>query len=100
MVRANDVETEDIASIFLTASPDLNAEFPAYAARDLGWTAVPLLCAQEIGVPGSMTRLIRILLHVNSTKSQSEIKHQYLGETKELRPDLFKEISNDSHNEI
>lgn len=100
IVRANDVETEDIASIFLTTSPDLNAEFPAYAARDLGWIAVPLLCAQEIGVPGSMTRLIRILLHVNTTKSQSEIKHQYLGETKKLRPDLFEETSNDSHNEI
>jgi chorismate mutase len=88
MVQKNEVELEEIASIFLTATPDLNAEFPAYAARDLGWTMVPLLCAQEIGVPGSMTRLIRILIHFNTTKGQNEISHQYLGEAGQLRPDL------------
>jgi chorismate mutase len=88
MVQENDIAVDEIASIFLTATPDLNADFPAYAARDLGWTYVPLLCAQEMNVPGGMTRLIRILMHVNTPKAQHEIKHQYLGETAQLRPDL------------
>ena len=88
MVEANHVNTEDIASIFLTTTVDLDAEFPAYAARDLGWRMVPLLCAQELKVPTGMTRLIRILIHVNTDLTQAEIKHQYLGEAATLRPDL------------
>ena len=88
MVKENDVKTEDIASIFLTATVDLDAEFPAYAVREMGWSQVPVLCAQEMEVPHSMTGLIRILLHVNTSKSQGKIRHQYLGETKTLRPDL------------
>ncbi len=88
IISVNEIETEDIASIFFTTTPDLNADFPASAARELGWNLVPLLCAREIDVPGSMTRLIRVLLHVNTTKSQDQIKHQYLGEAAVLRPDL------------
>ncbi len=88
MVSANDVDTSDIASIFLTTTVDLDAEFPAYTARDMGWTMVPLLCAQELKVPHSMTRMLRILIHVNTEKPQNEIKHQYLGEAANLRPDL------------
>jgi chorismate mutase len=88
MVEANDVKVTDIASILLTATTDLNADFPAYAVRDLGWTMVPVLCAQEIDVPHRMTRLIRALLHVNTSRSQKEIRHQYLGEARDLRPDL------------
>lgn len=88
MVEANGLQTEDIASIFLTTTPDLNADFPASAARDLGWTLVPLLCAREIDVPTGMKKLIRVLMHVNTVKTQAEIKHQYLGEAGSLRPDL------------
>lgn len=88
IITENDLQADDIASIFLTMTPDLNADFPAYAVRDLGWTMVPLLCAQEVAVPGAMDRLVRILVHVNTPKSQSEIRHQYLGETARLRPDL------------
>jgi chorismate mutase len=88
IIGANQIETEDIASIFFTATVDLNADYPAYAARDLGWTKVPLLCAREMDVPGGMSRVIRVLLHVNTSQSQVEIKHCYLGETQSLRPDL------------
>lgn len=93
IVAANDLDTADIASIFLTTTADLNAEFPAYTARDMGWTMVPLLCAQEIKVPHGMTRMLRVLLHVNTDKSQTEIKHRYLGEAAILRPDLSEEQS-------
>lgn len=88
MVEANGVQTEDIASIFLTTTPDLNADFPASAARELGWTLVPLLCAREIDVPSGMKKLIRVLMHVNTVKTQAEITHQYLGQAATLRPDL------------
>jgi chorismate mutase len=88
MLLSNLVDKEDIVSIFFTATDDLNAEFPAYATRDMDLNTVPLLCAREIAVPGSMDRLVRILIHVNTDKTQSEIKHQYLGETSMLRPDL------------
>lgn len=88
IVSENQVRGDDVVAIFFTTTPDLNAEFPAYAVRELGWPMVPLLCAQEIAVPGSMPSVIRILLLVNTSKSQNEIKHQYLGETKKLRPDL------------
>ena len=88
VVDKNAVKVEDIASVFITVTADLNAEFPAYAAREIGWQTVPLLCAREMDVPGSMTRVIRVLLHVNTTLNQEEIKHRYLGETARLRPDL------------
>lgn len=100
LLRENDIAPGDIASIFFTATDDLNAEFPAYAAREMGLTTVPLLCAREMQVPGNMSRLIRILMHVNTDKSQKQIKHQYLGETASLRPDLnMGDMSDDSHNE-
>ena len=89
IVEANEINTEDIASIFLTTTPDLNAEFPAYAARKMGWTFVPLLCAREIDVLKATPKLIRVLMHVNTSKTQAEIKHQYLGEAAGLRPDLM-----------
>ena len=99
MVRENDLKAEDIASIFITATSDLNAEFPAYAIRELGWKMVPVLCAREIEVPQSMTGVIRILMHVNTSVSQDQIKHQYLGETKSLRPDLAGGEDDDSADE-
>ncbi len=91
MVEANNVNPEDIASVFLTTTPDLNAEFPAYVVRELGWKAVPLLCAREIDVPHGMSSLVRILIHVNTDRCQNEITHVYLGQTAKLRPDLEQE---------
>ncbi len=90
LVRDNDLDTEDIASIFFTVTPDLNADFPATAARELGWTSVPLLCAREIDVLNGPPRLIRVLIHANTTKSQQQIRHVYLKEAANLRPDLQK----------
>lgn len=100
IVDANNIKTEDIVSIFLTATPDLNAEFPAYAARQMGWKFVPLMCAQEIAKPGAMDKMIRVLIHVNSDLTQTEIRHQYLGETAKLRPDLTGGNDDDRSNEI
>ncbi len=91
VMKENDIDVENIASIFLTATPDLNADFPAYAVRKLGFTSVPLLCATEIDVPGAMKSLIRLLIHVNTDLSQDEIRHVYLGGTAKLRPDLIGE---------
>lgn len=100
MIESNDIKPEDIASIFFTATSDLNAEYPAYATRGMGYDLVPLLCAREIEVPKGMTRLIRILIHVNTEKSQKNIKHQYLGETSKLRPELRGGNDDDRSNEI
>ncbi len=100
MIETNDIKPDDIASIFFTATPDLNAEFPAYATRGLGYDLVPLLCAREMEVPKGMTRLIRILIHVNTKKSQENIKHQYLGETCKLRPELCGGNDDDRSDEI
>lgn len=88
IVKANRVKAGDIATAIFTLSPDLNADFPAYAARQMGWTDVPLMCARELDVPGAMARVIRVLLLVNSRIPASKIKHQYLGDTPQLRPDL------------
>lgn len=88
LLAENQLELESIASIIFTVTGDLNAQFPALAARELGLHHVPLLCAQEIGVPGSQPRCIRVLMHVNTTKSQKEMRHVYLREARALRPDL------------
>jgi len=88
IVKENEVDTGDIASIFFTLTADLNAQFPALAARELGWRHVPLLCAREISVPGAMAKVIRVLVHVNTEKSQQELKHIYLGDAVSLREDL------------
>ena len=88
IVRANKVKPQDIATAIFTLSPDLNADFPAYAARQMGWRDVPLMCARELDVPGAMEKVIRVLLLVNSKIPASKIKHQYLGDTPKLRPDL------------
>lgn len=88
MVEANGIRTEDIASAWLTTTPDVFAEFPAVAARQLGWTLVPLMQSHEMSVPGMLPRCIRVLLHWNTDKAQSEIRHIYLREAARLRPDL------------
>lgn len=88
MVSANGIRAEDIAAATFTTTPDLNAEFPAAAARALGWQKVPLLCAAEIDVPGRLRSCIRVLLLVNSELPQSGVKHIYLDGATRLRPDL------------
>ena len=88
LVEANDVDPADVASVLFTATTDLTAAFPAQAARELGWQQVPLMDAQEIPVPGSLARCIRVLIHWNTEKSQAEIQHVYLGRAAALRPDL------------
>ena len=88
MFAQNDIDTDKIASIFITATPDLNADYPAYAAREMGLDTIPLMCATEINVPGALQRVIRVLIHLETDKKQSEIKHLYLGDARRLRPDL------------
>lgn len=88
MVRANGVEADDVAAVIFTCTSDLNATFPAEAARALGWDRVPLLCSREMEVPGSLPRVLRVLMLVNTTLAQDEVVHVYLGEAERLRPDL------------
>ena len=88
IIDANDVDSRDVASALFTVTPDLTTAFPARAARDLGWQHVPLLDAQEVPVPGSLTRCVRVLIHWNTAKLQSEIRHVYLRGADALRPDL------------
>ena len=88
MIRRNRIEAVDVASAIFTITEDLGAEFPALAARQLGWLEVPLLCAYEISVPNSLPRCIRALVLWNTDKPQSEIEHVYVHEAKKLRPDL------------
>jgi chorismate mutase len=89
ILRVNNIATfDDIASIVLTTTPDLTATFPAEAARGLGMQLVPLLCASEIAVPGSLPRCVRVLLHVNTDKPQRELVHVYLRDARNLRPDV------------
>lgn len=85
IVAANGVEVSDIASVIFSVTKDLNAEFPAAAARELGWNDTPLLCTYEIEVPGSLEKCIRVLLHVNTEKKQEEMKSIYLRKAKNLR---------------
>ncbi len=91
--KENDFKIEDIVSIFFSVTSDLNAAFPAQAARELGWNKVPLFDMQEIDVPESLPRCIRILIQINCSKSQQEIRHCYLIGAKILRKDLIKETS-------
>ena len=90
MIRLNGIESRDVASAVFSTTRDLDAEFPALAARQLGWLDVPLMCGHEISVPGSLPLCIRVLLHWNTEKEQSEIEHVYVREANRLRPDLTK----------
>ena len=88
IVERNRFVPEDVASALFTVTPDLISEFPAAAARRMGWTLVPLLNFTEIGVPGRLERCIRVLVHVNTDRAQAEIEHVYLEGASVLRPDL------------
>ncbi|HEX7447335.1 MAG TPA: chorismate mutase [Pirellulales bacterium] len=90
MIRQNGIEHEDVASAIFTTTVDVDAEFPALAARQLGWIDVPMLCTHEISVPGSLPRCVRILIHWNTTKSLDEIVPVYIRGATALRPDLCK----------
>jgi chorismate mutase len=86
MAKANKIEIKDIAAIFFTTTPDLNAEFPAAATRELGWpSTLALLCGHEMNVPNDLPRCLRILMLVNTEKGPEEITHVYLGEAKKLK---------------
>ena len=87
IMARNGLTPEDVISCLFTATHDLDAEFPAVAARALGFEQVPLLCAQEIPVPGSMPRVIRVLIHYRAGEDHSP-EHVYLGDTRALRADL------------
>jgi len=84
----NSLEREQLISIVFTATPDLTAEFPAYAARQLGFTDVPLLCATEIDVPGAMPRVLRVLMLAETSTARQDVRHVYLRGAAALRTDL------------
>ena len=89
IVKENaDMKPEDIGSAIFTVTDDLAATFPAQAAREMGWSMVPMMCAREIPVPGSLPKAIRVLVHWNTETPQSQIKHVYLRDAVKLRPDL------------
>jgi chorismate mutase len=90
IIRRNEISPKDVASAIFTTTPDLSAEFPALAARQLGWLDVPLLCGHEIAVPGGLPFCIRVLIHWNTDKKQDEIQHIYVRDAERLRPDLSK----------
>ena len=90
MIRANGIDSDDVASAVFTTTTDLDAEFPALAARQLGWLDVALMCYHELDVPGSLRKCVRILLHWNTPKRSDEIVHVYIKGAAGLRPDLEK----------
>ena len=92
MLKVNDLDVEYVASAIFTATPDLNAEFPALAAREIGWENVALLCGHEMNKPGSLPMCLRILLHVNTERPAGEIRHVYLRGARVLRPDIESQI--------
>ena len=94
LIEANRFLPEDIAGTIFTVTPDLTAAFPAKAARELGWQHVPLLDAQEIPVPGSLPRCVRVLILWNTERLQTEIHHVYLRGAASLRPDLTNATTN------
>jgi chorismate mutase len=84
----NQLSPDDVISMLFTATPDLTAEFPAYAARKMGLTDVPLLCATEIAVPGAMPKVLRLMAHVETDLPRSDVRHVYLRGAAALRTDL------------
>ena len=89
MIRANDIRAADVATAWFTTTPDLNADFPAIAARQMGWTHVALMDAHHMNVPGALPMCLRVMLLVNTSRRQEEIVHVYLRGARVLRPDLL-----------
>jgi chorismate mutase len=97
MMKANKIEIKDIAAIFFTTTPDLNAEFPAVATRELGWpSTLALLCGHEMNVPDALLHCLRVLMLVNTEKEPEEIIHVYLGEAKKLKEEPSLSIGGDT----
>ena len=91
ITEANELQRDDVASVMFSATQDVDAVCPGVAAREMGWLNVALLCTQEMYVPGSLPLCVRILMHVNTPKTQAELQFIYLRGARELRPDLVKE---------
>ncbi|MEV4675063.1 MULTISPECIES: chorismate mutase [Actinomadura] len=88
VMARNGLSTDDVISVIFTVTPDLTAEFPALAARKLGFHEVPLLCATEIGVPGALPRVIRLMAHIETDRPRSDVQHVYLRGATALRLDI------------
>lgn len=93
IIEANGVEQADIASVFFTTTPDVNAEYPALAARQLGWHDVALMCGHEMTVPHGLKKCVRVMIHWNTTRRIDEIQHVYLRDAINLRPDRSIELN-------
>ena len=90
MAKENDIHPEDVASVIVSTTTDIGDAFPAKAVRSIPeWTYVPVMCTHEMNVPGAITMCIRVLMHVNTQKSQRDIHHIYLNDAIKLRPDLI-----------
>ena len=96
LIRLNGIRAEDVASALFTLTDDLDAEFPATAARELGWTEVPLMCGREIPVPGALGRCIRVILTWNTERSQAEVRHAFLHGARALRPSWAIDLPGDA----
>lgn len=100
LVDRNSLRPEDVASAIFTVTEDLDAAFPAVAARELqGWNGVPLLCSREIPVPASLARCIRVLIHWNTDRPPAEVRHAFLREARALRPEWAERVAGDSDKE-
>jgi len=88
VMRRNALQTDDVISVLFTATPDLTSEFPALAARKIGFTDVPLICAAEISVPHALPRVVRLMAHVETDRPRSELQHVYLRGAQALRLDI------------
>lgn len=88
VLNANELKPDDLISVLFTATGDLNSEFPAVAGRQLGLSDVPLICAKEMDVPGSLPRVVRVMMHTETDRSRDKIQHVYLHGATALRPDL------------
>lgn len=86
IVRLNGIDPADVASVWFTTTPDLDAEFPAFAAREIGWTEVPLICGREIPVARALESCVRVLVHWNTDRAQREVRHVFLHGARALRP--------------
>ena len=87
LIKANDIQTDQIAAATFTTTIDLNAEFPAVAARKLGWVETALICGHEMDVPGALKKVIRVMVLINTEKGAKDIRHVYMKEARQLRPD-------------
>lgn len=88
MMSRNEIAKHDLVSILFTATPDIRSEFPAAAARKIGISDIPLLCATEINVDGAIQRCVRVLMHIYTERDYATLRHVYLGEARQLRTDL------------